>query len=175
MAQPALQPHLHAAELLLDVLTLGHTLQALCTLAGVRRVWQVQAPQALLLLTVAAGSTALLMSLLAAADLWDVRQLVRAYALAGGAAPQTLLAAYHDVRSPARMLLPRKLRSDNATALLSGATGSAEASTPDGDAVPQCTNLSGKKARGVFVEAGRPLWSLPDNTTASGAFAQTLV
>ena len=180
MLRPLLLPHEHVADLALDMLTLGHTVQVLCSLAGMRRVWQIDAPQAMLALTLAAGSAALLASVVVAADIGQVQQTALAYSGSSYAARRSLLPAYQNVHSAARMLMPRKAGVDVSATLQPQSPGSMPGNrsgvdTSSDSDLPDCTNLSGQQARGVAMEAGQPLWSRADNTTAADHFAHALV
>ena len=90
-----------------------------------------------------------------------------------GTAAHTLLAAYHDLYAPARMLMPSK--QGVAPLHLSSDTISDARAPSAAGSLRACTNLSGRRARGVTVSAGQPIWSLPNNETELESFAQMMV
>jgi hypothetical protein len=101
-------------------------------------------------------------------------------ASASAEAPErSLLSAYHDISSPARMLMPRKVGVEPvgvvAVEFLQAQRDNASAADPPSSSLPDCTHLSAQRAQQVTVQAGPPLWSMPDNNHDLNHFGSTLV
>ena len=95
----------HLLEFVIDALVIAHVAQLAAALAGAAAA-RIDTPRSLLVLTIAVGCAAAAVSL---AVLVDTDGAQAAAARYSGATPQrTLLSAYHDVLSPARMLMPAK-------------------------------------------------------------------
>ena len=161
--------HQRPAQVLLQLCVLMHSLHLATAALGLAPT-PLEVPRSMLAATAAIGVACLLLSAAVAIDWAGAHAAAAAYTATPGAqAPtRTLLAAYHDISAPARMLMPAK----QGVAPLSVAV---QPQAADNATLQKCSHLSASRARDVTVQAGPPVWSLPDDNTELNRFTEMLV